>query len=367
MIQLNIDCEGPITQNDNAFELCREFIPDGDRFFAIVSKYDDFLADVEKRPGYKAGDTLKLVLPFLKAYGVTDDLMERFSRQTLLMLPGTELMLPEVSRMLPSFIISTSYRPYLDALCSVTGFPRENVYCTDVSLDKYDLSGKEAHYLEKKALEIAGMEMIHWPDDAGHIEDVPEGHRRTIERLDEIFWHDIADMNIGRIFQEVNPIGGIEKAKAVSNSLERTGLGLADVIYAGDSITDVQALELVKSGGGTAVSFNGNRYALKSAKWAVLSTSTLVIAGLCKLLKKMGNNFLETLSVDSAGQLDPVFLLEQMKEAGLSDEMARGLDELRDRRNFSMFSVEESDMEVLIEQSEKMRKSVRGHGVGDLG
>ena len=37
------DCEGPISKNDNAQELSAHFIPRGETFFAIVSKYDDFL------------------------------------------------------------------------------------------------------------------------------------------------------------------------------------------------------------------------------------------------------------------------------------------------------------------------------------
>jgi len=49
------DCEGPISKNDNAFELTSSLVPDGDSFFALVSKYDDVLADVVKKPGYKAG------------------------------------------------------------------------------------------------------------------------------------------------------------------------------------------------------------------------------------------------------------------------------------------------------------------------
>ena len=57
-LQLDTACEGPLALNDNAFELCREFIkPQGDRFFQQVSRYDDYLAEVAKRPGYKAGDT----------------------------------------------------------------------------------------------------------------------------------------------------------------------------------------------------------------------------------------------------------------------------------------------------------------------
>ncbi len=106
-MQINIDCEGPITQNDNAFELCRELIPSGGEFFARVSRYDDFLADVVQRPGYKAGDTLKLVLPFLKAFGATNRIMEEFSQRTLVLLPGAREMLPLLAGMAPTFIIST--------------------------------------------------------------------------------------------------------------------------------------------------------------------------------------------------------------------------------------------------------------------
>ena len=63
------DCEGPITKNDNAAELCEAFVPGGDRFFKKISLYDDYLAEVARRPGYKAGDTLRLILPFFKAMG----------------------------------------------------------------------------------------------------------------------------------------------------------------------------------------------------------------------------------------------------------------------------------------------------------
>ncbi|HSO26164.1 MAG TPA: energy-converting hydrogenase A, subunit R, partial [Methanobacteriaceae archaeon] len=62
------DCEGPLSINDNAFELAGHFIPQGENFFSKVSKYDDILVDEVKRPGYNAGDTLKLIIPFLIAY-----------------------------------------------------------------------------------------------------------------------------------------------------------------------------------------------------------------------------------------------------------------------------------------------------------
>ena len=81
-LQLDIDCEGPLALNDNAFELCREFIkPQGNRFFQQVSRYDAYLAEVAKRPGFKSGDALKLILPFLKAHGLTNARIEAYSQK----------------------------------------------------------------------------------------------------------------------------------------------------------------------------------------------------------------------------------------------------------------------------------------------
>ena len=125
-IQLNTDCEGPLALNDNAFELCREFIkPHGDRFFTQVSRYGDYLADIAKQPEYQAGDTLKLILPFLKAHGVSNAMIRDFSSQSLRLVPGAE----EAYRFLhgfkfPIFEISTSYRQFAEAVGDQAGVRR---------------------------------------------------------------------------------------------------------------------------------------------------------------------------------------------------------------------------------------------------
>ena len=59
------DCEGPISKNDNAFELASHFIPEGEKFFALISKYDDVLAEILKRPRYKAGNSITSIQTFL--------------------------------------------------------------------------------------------------------------------------------------------------------------------------------------------------------------------------------------------------------------------------------------------------------------
>ena len=112
--------KGPLTKNDNAQEIAERFIPDGAELFARLSRYDDFLADVARRPGYNAGDTLRLLPPFLKAFEVSDEDVEHFSAERVLIVPGALKTLERVRALLPAFIISTSYTPYLKALCALS-------------------------------------------------------------------------------------------------------------------------------------------------------------------------------------------------------------------------------------------------------
>ncbi len=345
-----LDCEGPITQNDNAFEMAEAFIPHGGGFFARVSRYDDFLADVLKRPGYKAGDTLRLILPFFKAFGLTNQEIRRFSRKTLRLLPGACEFLAWAKERYPTFIISTSYRPYLDALCEACSFPPENVFCTEVDLDSQGLSEEERRILEELAQEIAAMPLLDWPEGAKGPDDLEPEMRQVFERLDEIFFSLLPRLSVGRLIKEVNPVGGQEKARATEEAAQRVGLPLSSAIYVGDSITDAPALEEVRRAGGLSVSFNGNRYALRAAEVAVVAYDVRVIALMVEIYRQRGRQALRELRRDSA-------LLSL-----LPPEIQSGLD-----KPFEIYEVREEDLPRLIEISENARKAVRGVAIGALG
>ncbi len=357
--QFNTDCEGPISKNDNALELCQFYIPSGEHFFSLLSKYDDYLADIEKRPGYKAGDTLKLILPFLKAYGATDEGMRRFSEEHLLLVQGAKESIQHILKKMEVFIISTSYEAYIEALCELLQFPKDRTYCTSLQLNQYELRTREKERILQLAQEIVSMEMIEWPPWAKSQEDLSEKDRKTIQRLNEIFWEEIAEMEIGKLLTEVNPIGGKEKARAVRLSLERTGNRLDEVLYVGDSITDVEAFELVRKGGGGTVSFNGNRYALRAAEIACLSPDASILAILAEVFRKEGKEglteFVEGWSKDALDliPLDKEFIA-RFREIG--------------PENFpKLFRITEENREELTEKSEAIRKRVRGISIGSLG
>lgn len=353
------DCEGPISKNDNAFELSSNIVPDGDRFFAIVSKYDDVLADVVKKRGYKAGDTLRLILPFLKAYGATNKKIEDFSAQNVLLVPGAKNTLTFVRQLMTSFIVSTSYEQYISALCALTGFPFENTYCTRLDLDKYVTSTGETKRLKELGKEIAALSMITIPKNATSVNDFSRRDQKTVERLDEIFWQELSNMESGKMLTDVNPVGGTQKARAVEDIIKKMDCSLDHVMYVGDSITDTQALKLVKEDGGLAVSFNGNDYSVREADVVVLSGHTIVTSVLAETFSRTGKEgTLRLVNEWGSSGLEKYCAVPELRKQ-ISKAFSEGFPQVE--------QVTSSNMERLMRESSVFRKTVRGEAIGKLG
>lgn len=332
------DCEGPISVNDNAFELAGYFIEDGEKFFQIISRYDDILVDEVKRPGYNAGDTLKLILPFLKAYGATNQNMEQFSSRNVLLIPGAQETLSMVNNLMPSFIVSTSYEPYIRALCDQTQFPFSHCYCTRLDLDKHTLSGEDRNKLKEFCLSITST---------------PE-----FDNLERIFWEEIPDMEIGSLFQEVKPVGGEAKKEAVLNIIGKHNFKPRDLMYVGDSITDVEPLIYAREHEGLAVSFNGNEYAVKEASIVVISDNTIITS----ILADMFHQYNSELVLEFAASFtdNPETALQKYQ---VNPELTSKLT----KTNTRLELVTSENLEELTEDSKKFRKEVRGESIGGLG
>lgn len=353
------DCEGPISRNDNAFEITARFVPNGDKLFAVISKYDDVLADVLKKQGYSAGSTLKLILPFLKAYGVTDGQIGEFSAENLLLIANSKSTLEHVRVMASAFIVSTSYEHYIEALCEALDFPYANTYCTRLSIDKYSVNSKEKGRLREIADEIVQTPLICIPRGAKAIGDFLARDQETIAQLDRIFWSEIPKMSIGRVFSEVKTVGGSQKAEAIEDAVAKLHANLSDVMYVGDSITDVEAFKLVKENGGLTVSFNGNGYAVENSEIAVLSESSIVTAVIASLFFKKGKrNTLRLCENWNSRSLKRTGIVEPLLEQYLS-VYSSVLPKVQ--------IVTAQNMDTLVKESSKFRKEVRGEAVGRLG
>ncbi len=206
-------------------------------------------------------------------------------------------------------------------------FPEENTYSTYLDLDKYRIRKEEANKLRKMMREIISLSSLKIPEN--------------IQRLDEIFQEEIPSMECGKILKEVIPSGGKGKNRALFDSLKRTGGKISGVLYVGDSITDVEILNLVKENKGIAISFNGNRYALKAAEIACISPDTFPLTILIKAFHRGGRG-------------DVLRLINDFSK----DEKEQGQ---------ILALIDEDDMETLCQKSENMRKKVRGEKLGGLG
>ena len=352
------DCEGPISKNDNAFELAEHFVPSGGAFFAKLSRYDDYLADIEKKPGYKPGDTLKLIVPFLKTYGATDESVRNFSSRGLVLVPRADEMLRAVVGSMSAYIISTSYRPYIEALCDAIGFPVSNTYCTEIELDSHVLPDNEVELVKTLTEEILSLPEIDLPADATSFDQLDDGSKTTINRLNEIIWQELAPLESGKIISSVEPVGGTEKARAVASAKEREGCDWRDVIYVGDSITDRDAMELVKSHGGTSISFNGNRYALQFAEYAVIARDAFVCTVLAQVFRDHGTDGLKSIAEG--------WQRRDFRRDIVSDEMRPELDRIASSDTI-VARITPEHLPELTATSERVRKSIRGTKIGSLG
>jgi energy-converting hydrogenase A subunit R len=360
-ILLATACEGPLALNDHAFELCRDFLqPQCDRFFTQVKLYGDYLADILKQPDAKAGNTLKLILPFLKARGITNAQLQEYARKTMRLAPGAEAAYKFLhTQGFPILAMASGYRQVAEAMGLRLGFDSEHILGTDADLDRYRLTPEEAEELRRLQEEIAGAAAIELPETAASLEDLADPVKQTIQRLDEIFGQKIPEMEIGAIYREVNLLGGAEKARALTDSLAKTGRALNETIYVGDSGADVEVFAAIRAGGGLGIAVNGDREAVNAAEVIVVAETVWAIALLTAIFRQWGKEgVLEVAGPEGPNKSRCLVLPENVIEP-----IAMGLG----GHNFNLYLGTDPKREKIVQESAAMRARLRGAAIASGG
>ena len=258
------DCEGPLTLNDNAFELADNFIENGGKLFKILSLYDDYLVNIVKKENYKAGNTLKLILPFFVVENLKNKDLVDFSQNHIYSVEDSKFLLTYLQKAMNTYIVSTSYGQYIEAISNYMELSFENTFYTKVDVDALALTDDEIN----KINEFKQM-----------ILDNPEDY----ELFDDIFFSQIAKMSIYENIKDIEVVGGQGKKLAIDKIIERDNINKNEIFYIGDSITDVEPLDFAFKNNGISVSFNGNEYPLKVAEIAVVSPSAITTAVLANI------------------------------------------------------------------------------------
>ncbi len=340
------DCEGPLTLNDNAFELADHFIDNGGDLFKILSLYDDYLADVVKKENYKAGNTLKLILPFFVSENIKNSDLIDFSQKNIYAVNDSKFLLDYLKGAMNTYIVSTSYGQYIEALSNYMVFPFENTFYTKVDVDALTLNGGEIEKINKFKQEIL---------------DNPEDY----DLFDDIFFSQIPKMSIYETIEKINVVGGQGKKLAIDEIIKRDGIDVGEILYIGDSITDVEPLEFARKNNGISISFNGNEYPLKVAEIAIVSPSAITTCVIANIYSCNGKNnvlsFIE--EYNKTNDLEELFA-----QYDIDSDIKDKFFEIFKNDDYPIIKIIDDDnFEDILKVSKDMRNNIRGQDIGELG
>jgi len=253
------DLEGPLSPQDNAYELMKLF-PNGDKIFEVISRYDDLLT-LEEREDYEPGDTLALIVPFLILHNISEDNIATLAAKASLTGGAAKLISWLQSSSWKVFCISTSYEQYAFHITQKLDIYAHNVACTPFPLDKFRaaLSQEESKLLQQAEEDMMTMRPV--ADD-----------KRIKQSLDKFFWEKLPDTDLGAAIKQVKPIGGRRKVDALKRFADKYDQPLSKWVVIGDSITDFRMLQAVEEAEGLAIAFNANEYALPYSTMGLAST-----------------------------------------------------------------------------------------------
>lgn len=340
------DCEGPLTLNDNAFELATKFIEDGGELFKILSLYDDYLADVVKKENYKAGNTLKLILPFFVCENLKNEDMVDFSQKNIYSVEDSKFLLIFLKEAMNTYIVSTSYGQYIEAVSDYMEVPFENTFYTNVDVDALTLTGEEIEKIKEFKEKI-----LENPKD--------------YELFDDIFFSQIAKMSIYEKIRDIEVVGGEGKKLAIDRIIERDGIDINNMLYIGDSITDVEPLQFARENNGLSISFNGNEYPLKVAEIAIVSPSAITTAVIANIYAKYDKtkvlHFIQ--DYNSLENYEELF-----NQYDIDLKIKEKFFDVFDNEKYPIIEIITPDnYDEILKSSKYMRNNIRGQDIGELG
>ncbi len=364
------DLEGPLSPQDNAYELMRRVLGDerGAAIFEIISKYDDIIS-MEGRENYEPGDTLALIIPFLLVHGVTAADIKKVSDSASLVSGARYLCDVLRSRGWKIYIISTSYEQHALNIGIRLGVNPENIVCTRPDLNQdASFMGDLIEEVEREILELYNqMHQMPLEDDESLMKTDVFNTLRM--RLDTLFFEELPEM--GYDVFGVRVIGGGRKAEALKEIVERENADMSDVIAVGDSITDAKMLDFVRrSGDGLSVVFNGNEYAVPHASAGLASTDIRFLLILCDAFEHGGKDeALMTASMWEAHGDEWVRRFKRCERIPESAHISSLSDFLKDAPLFFLHNIEHADERKMNEilQTHKIFRRIVREDAGKLG
>lgn len=269
-------------------DVCSRFIRDGTHFYDLIERYDALTAYVLSREEASAGNTVKWVVPFLRANGASDYLVGQAYRETLELMPGAAEAFRYISSMLPTFVTTSMYRHGWMAVSEMLGNPICDVYCSDMELDQMNYGRTEARKIRDMCSRITKLRIPRTVYELNVPMEVDPADVDILRTVDEVLQKDLAELPAMGLMESVSAVTSHKKAYQLLDIRKRTGIDLDSTMYIGGEDTDFQCLDLVRDASGVAVSFNGTDFAVRGCNIAVMSKDATVGAVLAALFYDRG-------------------------------------------------------------------------------
>lgn len=274
--QLIMSCNGILTSNDFLRSLCSYAIRNGGRFYDVVTRYSNIYTNALGRVDNKYGSVAKMIIPFLKAFGVTDYSAYQEAKKDLILMPGADHFIKYVSELMPTFINTSAFEHHVMALCDAVDIPNRNIGCTRVDFDTEEADKQECRTLREYANRISSLRV---PDTVYTFEKdemLSDGDADIITLLDEFFREKIPEMEIYKTYKDIATMGAEDKSCAALEIRRHTSIEFDSTVCIGSSATDSMVLELTRDCSGLSISFNGCEYAVRNCNVAVMCNDCIV-------------------------------------------------------------------------------------------
>ncbi len=274
--EIVLEPQGILTPANTTRDLCEHFIPNGGKIFDLVERYDMITTLVLNNNGTDNG-TLSYLAPLLKAYGATDYSISRFFEESIPLTDHAPDTMKYFLDIMPVFLDSMVYEHAADAICRKTGVPMDVTGSCALELDNFRMSVNEAREIRRMASEISKLRLPSDEYEEGVPLELDADEVRLVNALDDVFQSRLRNGAAYEIMQETASVGLSEKAYALLDIRKSTQVDLDGIMYAGSESSDFQVLDLVREGGGLALSFNGTEAAVHGSDVAVISDDTTVL------------------------------------------------------------------------------------------
>ncbi len=274
--QLIMSCNGILSSNDFLGDLCGHAVRNGRRFYDVVTRYSNITANALGRTDNKYGSVAKMIIPFLKAFGVTDYSAYQDAKKDLVLMPGADDFVRYVSGLMPAFINTSAFEHHVMALCDAVDIPNSNIGCTRVDFDTDEADKQECRTLREYANKISSLRVPKTIYTFCRGEVLSDEDTEIVNVLDGIFQDEMPKMEIYKTYKDVAAMSTESKSYAALEIRRSTSIELDSTAYIGSSATDRMIMELTKNNGGLSISFNGCEYAVRSCNVAIMCNDNIV-------------------------------------------------------------------------------------------